>query len=240
MSKPTDQEFAAFLEELLAYAPGQTEHARTPAEIEDGMAATFAKARALLEQIRPSAREVDPEMPIAALGMDARNTNLLVRLGITTLGHLLKHNPIDLLKLPGVGRNALEVIEQAVVPYGGLATESIHAEEMRRCREAFERQITMDEIKARASGADAALKGALAELEASPALGKKQVQSLRDSMRKVGELLAAQVASLDDDTQQEDEPSAIDLPRRIERTCQFVDFVVLEVRNALSEAGQTA
>lgn len=240
MSKPTDQELAAFLEELLAHAPGQAEDARTPAEIEDGMQACFGKAKALLERIRPSARAVDPDMPIAGLGLTVRNTNLLARLGITTLGHLLKHNPSDLRKLPGVGRNAAEAIELAVAPYGGLATESIDAAGQRRRHAAIEREIAQNKIRVRAAGADAALKKAIADLEASVVRESKQVRSLLDSMRRVGELLATQVGALDEDAPSEEAAGAFELTKRIERSCQFVDFVVLEVRNTLAEAGQAA
>lgn len=77
----------------------------------------------------------DESMTVHDLGLSARIANRLENEGARLLVELLKHNEIDLLKMPDIGRTALNEIKKAVLPFGGLSETSIRHNKMMRERE---------------------------------------------------------------------------------------------------------
>jgi DNA-directed RNA polymerase alpha subunit len=120
-NKPTDAEMKDFLKELLSYSQaGLSDNPKDPAQVRAGLARCMNEAKKLLLRLAPATYKSDFDRSVVSLDLPVRLSNTLVKENILTVGDLIKLNEIDLLKLPGFGRNSLIFVRVAVAEYGGL------------------------------------------------------------------------------------------------------------------------
>jgi len=101
-----------------------------------GKAQAMATAlRALADQLESLAYTPKDGLTVHEIGLSPRIANRLEKEGARLVADLLKHNEIDLLKMPDIGKTALAEIKKAARQFGGLSAESIRHDEMMRERE---------------------------------------------------------------------------------------------------------
>lgn len=64
-------------------------------------------------------------LTIRQICVPVRAANILEREGVTLVSHLLQHSIVDLLKMPGFGRESAAAVAREVERFGGLSSESI-------------------------------------------------------------------------------------------------------------------